>query len=93
MFYYSNNRIDIPILEIIKKTFISARKLFVTYFYKNSKYYFNVGKNKKEILLQHNLVEKIKYDLKLINMKSIDDFDCNCDNIFDILIYFQSKIL
>ena len=87
VFYYSDNRIDIPILEIIKKTFISARKLFVTYFYKNNKYYFNVGKNKKEILLQHNLVKKIKYDLKLINMKSIDDFDCNCDNIFDILTF------
>ena len=69
--YYNlkNKKVDINLTDIIKNNFSIALNLFFNDFYQTKKYFLPNIKENKEILSRQNLLEKIKYDMKLMKIK------------------------
>lgn len=70
-FFYllKEQKVDICIEDIIKRNITNSVQLFIDDFYHNKKCYLPNVKESKEILSKDNILDKIKYDLKLLKMK------------------------
>ena len=75
-YYLKDKKVDINLADIIEKNFANALNLFFCDFYQTKKYFLPNTKENKEILSRQNLLEKIKYDMKLmkINYDMTDSF-------------------
>ena len=69
VFYsFKNNNLEIPFAEIIKKTFDSAKDIYIKEFYNSNKGFLPELNEKKEMLSQNNILNKIYYALKLFGL-------------------------
>ena len=78
-YYLENDKLDLPVDELIKKNFDDAKKLYINEFYQKNKFIFPNAK-RGEMLSQKNIIKKIKYDLEFSSIKNENE---NLDNIFD----------
>ena len=71
-FFYllKEQKVDICIKDIIERNITNAVQLFIDDFYHNKKSYLPNVKGSKEILSKDNILDKIKYDLKLLKFKN-----------------------
>ena len=66
--FFKNNNLEISFKEIIKKNFNSTKDIYIKEFYNSNKGFLSELNDKKEILSQNNIINKIYYDLKLFGL-------------------------
>ena len=79
VYYLENDKLDLPIDELIKQNFARAKKLYINEFYQKNKFIFPKAK-RGEMLSQKNIIKKIKYDLEFSSITNVNE---NLNNIFD----------